>query len=373
MHLHLIAFDIPYPPNYGGVIDVFYKIKALRDAGVHIHLHCFQYGGKQPAPELEPLCHAVYYYPRKLSLKAFFSFRPFIVQTRRSAALLRRLIEQPYPILFEGVHSCAFIDHPALVGRLKLVRMHNVEWQYYRRLARVEKNAGRAFYLYAESGKLRRYEPRILPHADTLLPISPADERYFRRCGHPYVELLPAFHGNEKVTCHEGIGAYALFHGNLSVPDNEAAARFLVKEVFNKLDYPLYIAGRSPSERLAKFCRSRKTVRLFPNPSDAAMEKLIREAHINLLYTHQSEGIKIKLLESLYTGRFCVVNHLMVKNTGLEDLCRIEDTATGIQLAVNELKSQPFRKEDLEKRKKVLSRYYSDEKGAQIISDCLKR
>ena len=33
-HLHIISFDIPWPPNYGGVIDVFYKIKTLSEAGV---------------------------------------------------------------------------------------------------------------------------------------------------------------------------------------------------------------------------------------------------------------------------------------------------------------------------------------------------
>ena len=29
--IHIITFDIPYPANYGGVIDVFYKIKALKE------------------------------------------------------------------------------------------------------------------------------------------------------------------------------------------------------------------------------------------------------------------------------------------------------------------------------------------------------
>ena len=27
--VHIVSFDVPYPPNYGGVIDVFYKIKTL--------------------------------------------------------------------------------------------------------------------------------------------------------------------------------------------------------------------------------------------------------------------------------------------------------------------------------------------------------
>jgi hypothetical protein len=43
-HLHIISFDVPYPANYGGVIDVFYKLKNLHKAGVKIILHCFEYG-----------------------------------------------------------------------------------------------------------------------------------------------------------------------------------------------------------------------------------------------------------------------------------------------------------------------------------------
>ena len=35
---------MPYPPNYGGVIDVFYKIKSLHAIGIKIILHCFKYG-----------------------------------------------------------------------------------------------------------------------------------------------------------------------------------------------------------------------------------------------------------------------------------------------------------------------------------------
>ena len=45
-HLHIVSFDIPYPPNYGGVIDVYYKLKALHRKGVKIILHCFEYPGR---------------------------------------------------------------------------------------------------------------------------------------------------------------------------------------------------------------------------------------------------------------------------------------------------------------------------------------
>ena len=43
-HLHIVSFDVPWPANYGGVIDVFYKVKALSAKGIRIHLHAFEYG-----------------------------------------------------------------------------------------------------------------------------------------------------------------------------------------------------------------------------------------------------------------------------------------------------------------------------------------
>jgi hypothetical protein len=49
-HLHIISFNVPYPLIMAGVIDVFYRIKALHDAGVKIHLHCFQYGREVADP-----------------------------------------------------------------------------------------------------------------------------------------------------------------------------------------------------------------------------------------------------------------------------------------------------------------------------------
>ena len=29
MHLHIVSFNVPWPADYGGVIDVYYRIKAV--------------------------------------------------------------------------------------------------------------------------------------------------------------------------------------------------------------------------------------------------------------------------------------------------------------------------------------------------------
>ena len=33
-HLHIITHDVPYPADFGGVVDLFYKIKWLSKIGV---------------------------------------------------------------------------------------------------------------------------------------------------------------------------------------------------------------------------------------------------------------------------------------------------------------------------------------------------
>src|SRR5690606_19384349 len=123
------------PPDYGGVIDVFYKIKALHDAGVKVHLHSFHYG-RDEAEDLNRYCHSVHYYPRKKFFQAIYSSVPYIVGSRQSDDLLSVLAQDDYPVLFEGLHTCFYLNHPTLKNRVKAVRMHNIEWDYYNSLGK---------------------------------------------------------------------------------------------------------------------------------------------------------------------------------------------------------------------------------------------
>ena len=37
-HLHIVTLDVPYPADYGGVVDLFYKLQSLHQLGIKIHL-----------------------------------------------------------------------------------------------------------------------------------------------------------------------------------------------------------------------------------------------------------------------------------------------------------------------------------------------
>ena len=350
--IELISFDIPYPPNYGGVIDVYYKIKAFKKAGIKVNLHCFEYGRKT-SQVLETLCENVFYYKRNITKTNLFRRRPYIVVTRNSEDLLKNLCKNNNPILFEGLHSCFYLDNKKLKKRKKIVRTHNIEHDYYLNLGKVEKDIFKKYYFYNEAQKLRRYE-KILENANGIAAISLHDMEYFSK-KYKNVKVVSAFHPNEEVEIKEGLGNYALYHGSLSVGENNEAALFLIEQVFNDIDIPLIIAGNKPSKDLRDAVAKYSNITLKTDISTNEIYQYINEAQINILPTFQATGIKLKLLSALYTGKHCIVNAPMVKSTGLEKLCVVKTSSAETKEAVIELMNKPFELTDLSKRKRALN------------------
>ena len=115
--LHIIAFDNPQPPDYGGAIDVFYKIKFLAAQQIDIILHIWQYNERTQVDELRKYCKEIYFYPRDMRWYKHLSRHPFIVRSRRSKHLENRLLEDDFPILVEGIHGLDILRNSALRKR----------------------------------------------------------------------------------------------------------------------------------------------------------------------------------------------------------------------------------------------------------------
>ena len=364
-HLHIIAFDVPYPANYGGVIDVFYRVKALSEAGVKVHLHCFEYGrGEQ---EILKRCHEVKYYKRDTSFFKQLSFTPFIVKSRRSEALVQNLLKDDFPILCEGLHTTAVLLDKRLKHRKIYVRAHNVEHDYYNGLGDTERCGWKRFFYHAEAWKLRRYEP-VLKNAAGIFAISQKDADYFSQY-FKNVTLVPGFSATDSVCSETGRGEYILYHGNLSVRENEDAAKWLIENVFAELDLHCIVSGLNPSEKLEKLTEKYSNVTLVANPDDAEMIDLLRQAQVNILVTNQPTGLKLKLLNALYNGRFCLVNSDMVKGTSLDALCVVADEPEQMIVEIKRLMEEDFTEDDIDQRDETLRQMYRNEENAQVIID----
>lgn len=364
--LHVVAFNVPYPADNGGLIDVFCKLKALQQAGVSVILHSYEYGRPQ-AEELNRYCEQVHYYRRNTGKAGLFHTLPYIVLGRRSEELVQRLAADDAPVLLEGLHCCGIVGHPALAHKKIYVRTHNVEHDYYRGLAQVERHIFKRYYFSNEAAKLERFE-EVLAQTAGLFAISRADTLYFtHKYPHTPVWNVPAFHLNNEVKPGPEVNDYALYHGSLDVGENNHAALKLVQEVFNDLPYTLIIAGKTPSKELRQACEGKPNIKLKSKVNTADIQDLVSRARVNVLPTWQSTGIKLKLLMALFSGRHCLVNEQMVKDTGLETLCRIENTPQGMKAALHELFAQEFTEQEFVFRKRILEQSFSNAHGANII------
>ncbi len=368
LKLHIVSFDIPYPADYGGVIDVFYKIKALHQLGIKIHLHCFEYH-RPPAPELEEYCEKVSYYPRKISSRLLFHKLPYIVISRQSEDLILQLQKNQWPVLVEGLHCTWLLNDRYWPNRKILVRTHNIEHEYYQQLAKAEKNLFKKYYFLNESTKLEAYEP-ILANSSGIISITEKEKEYFNKFHHQ-VKTVSAFHGNNSVNSKPGTGNYILYHGNLSIAENNKAALYLA-DTFGNKNYQLVIAGSSPRKELKDVCAGFANITLVANPTEKEMFSLIENAQINLLITYQNTGLKLKLLYALFNGRHCLVNKTMVEGTGLEENVTLVDIDQKGDLLrkVDEKMNLPFTEEAFKEREIMLAPFF-DQVSAQKLMKML--
>ena len=149
--------------------------------------------------------------------------------------------------------------------------------------------------------------------------------------------------------------------------ENEDAAKWLIENVFSELDLHCIVSGLNPSDKLKKMADKYPNVTMVANPDDAEMIDLLRQAQVNILVTNQPTGLKLKLLNALYNGRFCLVNSDMVKGTSLEGLCVVADDQEQMIAEIKRLMEEDFTEDDIEERDVHMRQLYDNESNAQKI------
>ncbi|MCX6318246.1 MAG: glycosyltransferase family 4 protein [Bacteroidetes bacterium] len=368
-HLHIVCLDVPWPADYGGAIDMMNRIIALKKQGIAIHLHYFSYNERGNPNELNQYCESIHVYPRKTGFRGLAPTLPYIVASRMNDDLVANLQKDNHPLLLEGLHCTGFLSKLNLKNRKVVVRMHNEESAYYKELARAERSLVKKIYFKRESRLIQQYSKQ-LPDDCVYECITETDAAFLQNEYHlHHAHFLPAFPSWQQVTGEEGIGNLCLYHGNLSVAENEEAAMWLLQKVFSKIRKPFVIAGKKPSKRLEKMAHFFQHTCLVADPSESELNDLIRKAHINVLpcFNENITGIRIKLLHALFEGRHCVVNAPMVKGTGLESACHTGSTADAFASIIAQLSNQPFTPEEIVLRKNLLEVTYNNDANTRKL------
>jgi len=365
-HLNIVAFDNPYPPTYGGVIDVYYKLIALEKQGVKIHLHYYS-NKKDIALELKNICEEVFIYKRETGLTKHFSKYPYIVLSRSSEELIKNLAKNNYPILFEGLHTTYPILKINSIRKRSIIRHHNIEHDYYLGLYKSEKNILHRLYYLIESFKLKSYLNKTKDVA-CHLSISDKDAKKLITFGFKNIKVIPPFHSFENENWEENTQdnePYVLYHGNLNVVENLAAAEYLIDHVFTDNTIKYVIAGSSKGNYLKK--KVKNNIEIIENPTKEEINKLIANAQVIALPTFQSTGVKLKLIDSLFKGQHVVVNELMIAGFPLPELTALSKSTEEMRALIKEYLSKPFTSEEKQNRIQNLNMHFNNNKNAEQI------
>ena len=364
--LHIVCLDAPSPPNYGGAIDMFYKVKALAESGKRVILHYYAYRPGRDSGVLRDFCEEIHAYDRKSFLRSFDFHKPYIVRSRINRHLIQRLNDDDAPVLLEGLHTAgliAFLKTPQRV----VLRMHNEEREYYRMLAKAEKKVVRRMYLRLESHQIKNYY-RELPSNLILASLSQSDVASFQNdYGFLNVHFIPAFNPWHQVKSREGKGPYCLYHGNMAVAENESAALWLIEQVFSRISTPFVVAGNGISPRVFRAARHCQHIQLVNDPSMEDIRDLVQEAHVNVLPSMNDTGVKLKLLHAAFEGRFCISNPGGVKGSSIENgIIQCSDPEDYIRV-IDELVVRAFTSEDKKNRQQLL-KVYDNRLNAERLS-----
>ena len=97
------------------------------------------------------------------------------------------------------------------------------------------------------------------------------------------------------------------------------------------------------------------------------MQQLMDSAHVHLLYTAQQTGLKLKLINALYQGRFVLCNDKILHGTHAKAECVIANTADEFLEQIELLMHKNFMLDDLDKRKVFLKTNFNNASNAALL------
>lgn len=367
--IQIVCFDNPYPPNYGGTIDVFYKIKALYAKGIDVYLHFYvtKQSDRTDTKPLEKYCKQIYTYKRNTTLLSHLSLKPFSVKSRSSKGLVQCLVKIGFPVLYEGLNTTATLKVIAAKGQKTYVRLHNIEHNYFKNIGDLEYSFFKKVYYNFEAWRLKKYQSQ-LKFADILFSISLNDQKYFSNLFRD-VRYLPVFQSKTELQESKS-QEYCLFHGDLRLSDNIRAADFLIDFFSSKPNRKLIIASSFDNAMISQRIANANNITFKIIESLQDLEQLFAKTAIHILISYQASGIKLKLLNALHTNTVVLVNKYMIEGTGLESCCELFNNESELNDKVEKFYGMPISLSQRTERMKVLSEF-NPNNSIDLLIECL--
>ncbi|RYD57116.1 MAG: glycosyltransferase [Sphingobacteriales bacterium] len=335
----ILTNRVPYPLNDGGNLAMHAMIESYREAGWKVALMSMNTTRHYITPdqisriyndidsfETVPVDNRVK--PLNTMSNFLFSNVPNHVMRFTNAEFASRLkctIDDfdPDVIQVESIFLTGYLADVRKEGKIKTVlRLHNIEYQIWQRLAMEYKGFVKYFYFKNLSGRIKSYEEWAWKQYNLLLPITDVDAAVVKQSD-PAAPTLTVPFGidTNKVKATQADLKKGYHIGAMDwIPNREAMTWFL-QDVWPTLhkevpDFKFYFAGRDMPASFAKLNIEGATC--MGEVPDA--NTFIADKKILIVPLRSGGGIRVKILEAMAAGKVVISTEI-----GMQGIDAIDD------------------------------------------------
>lgn len=322
----VIAEEVFLPADSGGRVETLHFLQALLADGLRLTVLIPGEDQRSTSGYAEALPGAeVLFVPRRSGWRTHLSLMPYVFASRPMplglpSALRREHRRRPFSAVVSSSFRVAHlgITLAEVLHLPLLVRPHNVESQYFFRLARGARGVPAVAYLL-EAAKLRWAERQV--HASSVVrafaDLSYDDERTrARRTRRPTLTVPPFLPAAAETNALGPIaddngqeqgdaGELVVFVGSLDVANNVEAVRWFARACWpivsdRRPSARLRVVGRRPGTSTRSLLGALPTATLVADVPDVAPH--LRAAAVVVNPVQQGSGINIKVVDAMAAG-----------------------------------------------------------------------
>ena len=326
MKVLILTNRVPFPPNSGYPIVVYNTIKGLLKLGVEITLFSLNTNKHRVDtddiydPVFEQINFHVFHLDTEVNvwgaLNNLFSDQSYNVSRyfdEDAARLLEDILrEDEFDIIqFEGLFVVPYLDIVKANSRAKVIyRAHNIEFEVWERIARIERFTPRRRYLEFLARRLRHYETEQANRFHQVFAISEQDRQSIVRFGcETALEVFPVALDFEKYITDQSKTSFpTLFHlGAMDWRPNKEGLEWFLEEIWPDIEtlnseLRFYIAGKNMQRQFFEYDSDNLVVE--GEVFDAV--EFMNSKAIMIVPLLSGSGMRVKIIEGM-AMRKCII------------------------------------------------------------------
>ncbi len=324
MKILQISNRVPWPLNEGGTLGIYNYTRSFSKLGNLVTLYCLD-GLKHNTPiaeatkELQKYAK-VYIHPINTDVVAGDAFKSLLKNESYNVSrfynaifeeeIISLLNQEKFDVIqLEGTFLGPYIDtiRSHFDGLISL-RMHNVEYEIWERLAANEKNPLKRIYLSRLATQLKKYEKQLLAKVDVVVPVTEDDAAKFKGLKSDLkIFVSPAGINLDEWQFAPTNNFTNWYHiGSMEWHANKEAAEWFITEIHPNLAaafpaYKFYLAGKGLDKFNFENINQLNATAFVPSAYS-----FVTPLDVCVVPLKSGSGIRVKILEAMAAGKLVI-------------------------------------------------------------------